>query len=59
MRNNLQLLFDSKYGYRKHHSTEIATLELTDSIRHEIDQKKIPFSVFLDQQKLLIPETIA
>ena len=45
------LLFDSQYGFRKHHSTEMAALELTDRIRHEIDQKKIPFSVFLDLSK--------
>ena len=29
----------------------MAALELTDRIRHEIDQKKIPFSVFLDLSK--------
>ena len=45
------LLFDSQYGFRKHHSTEMAALELTDRIRHEIDQKKILFSVFLDLSK--------
>ena len=45
------LLFDSQYGFRKHHSTEMAALELTDRIRHEIDQKKIPLSVFLDLSK--------
>ena len=45
------LLFDSQYGIRKHHSTEMAALELTDRIRHEIDQKNIPSSVFLDLSK--------
>ena len=29
----------------------MAALELTDRIRHEIDQQKIPFSVFLDLSK--------
>ena len=29
----------------------MAALELTDRTRHEIDQKKIPFSVFLDLSK--------
>ena len=42
------LLFNSQYGFRKHHSTELAALELTDKIRQEIDQKKTPFSVYLD-----------
>ena len=33
------LLFNSQYGFRKHNSTELAALELTDIIRREIDQK--------------------
>ena len=45
------LLFESQYGFRKQHSTELAVLELTDRIRREIDQNKIPFSVFLDLSK--------
>ena len=40
------LLFDSQYGFRKHHSTVLAALELTDGIRHEIDQKKVPLQSF-------------
>ena len=43
------LLFNSQYGFRKHHSTELAALELTDKIRR--DQKKTPFSVYLDLSK--------
>ena len=39
------LLFESQYGFRKQHSTELAVLELTDRIRREIDQNKIPFLV--------------
>ena len=45
------LLFNSQYGFRKHHSTELAALELTDKIRREVDQKKTPFSVYLDLSK--------
>ena len=45
------LLFDSQYRFRKHYSTELAALELTNRIRHEIDQKKVPFAVFLDLSK--------
>ena len=42
------LLYQSQYGFRRFHSTELAALELTDRIRQQIDQKKVPFSVFLD-----------
>ena len=45
------LLFESQYRFRKQHSTELAASELTDRIRREIDQNKIPFSVFLDLSK--------
>ena len=45
------LLFNSQYGFRKHHSTELAALELTEKIRREIDQKKTPFSIYLDLSK--------
>ena len=45
------LFYDSQYGFRKHHSTELAALELVDRIHKEIDENKIPFSVFLDLSK--------
>ena len=45
------LLFESQYGFRKQHSTELAALELTERIRREMDQDKIPFFVFLDPSK--------
>ena len=45
------LLFESQYGFRKQHSTELAALELTDRIRREMDQDKIPFCVLLDLSK--------
>ena len=45
------LLFESQYGFRKQHSTELAALELIDRIRRDMDQDKIPFSVFLDLSK--------
>ena len=45
------LLFESQYGFRKEHSTELAALELTDRIRREMDQDKIPCSVLLDLSK--------
>ena len=43
------LFYDSQYGFRKYHSTELAALELVDRIHKEIDENKIPFSVFLEK----------
>ena len=45
------LFYDSQYGFRKYHSTELAALELVDRIHKEIDENKIIFSVFLDLSK--------
>ena len=45
------LLFDSQYGFRKHHSTELAAVELIDRIYETIDQGDIPISIFLDLSK--------
>ena len=45
------LFYDSQYGFRKYHSTELAALELVDRIHKEIDENKISFSVFLDLSK--------
>ena len=49
--NNLQLnklLYDSQYGFTKSHSTELAALELIDSIYKHVDQGKTPIAIFLD-----------
>ena len=40
------LLYESQYGSRKHHTTELADLEFTDRIKKEMDTKKIPFCIF-------------
>ena len=45
------LIYESQYGFREHHSTELAALEFTDRIKEEIDAKKIPYSIFLDLSK--------
>ena len=45
------LLFESQYGFRENDSTELAALEFIDRIKLEMDQKKIPFSIFLDLSK--------
>ena len=46
-----KLLFTSQYGFRKLHSTELATLELIDRVLLNMDEGKIPLSVFLDLSK--------
>ena len=45
------LLYESQYGFRKLHSTELSALEFTDRINQEIDAKKIPFFIILDLSK--------
>ena len=45
------LLHKSQYGFRKHHSTEFASLELVDTIQQQLDLKLDPFAVFLDMSK--------
>ena len=46
-----KLLYANQYGFRKLHSTELASVELVDRIRLDIDSGKIPLSVFLDLSK--------
>ena len=45
------IIFNSQYGFRENHSTELAALEFVDKIKLEMDRKKIPFSIFLDLSK--------
>ena len=45
------LLFESQYGFRENHSTELAALEFIDRIKLEMDRKKIPISIFMDLSK--------
>ena len=46
-----KLLYKSQHGFRSHHSTELAALELTDKILTEMDKGEIPISIFLDLSK--------
>ena len=48
-KNNL--FYDSQYGFRKLHSTELAAMELTDKILVDIDEKNISLTVFMDLKK--------
>ena len=45
------LLYKSQYGFRKHHSTEFASIELVDTIQQQLDLKLDPFAVFLYMSK--------
>ena len=46
-----KLIYESQYGFRKWHSTELAALELIDSIYKILDQGKTPIAIFLDISK--------
>ena len=46
-----KLFSDSQYGFRPNHSTEKATLELTDRITPAMDNNDVPISIFLDLSK--------
>ena len=46
-----KLLYTSQYGFRKLHSTELASLELVDRVRLDMDSGKMPLSIFLDLSK--------
>ena len=45
------LSFDGQCGFRDKHLTELAASELIDRLCNEIDDKKIPLSIFLDLSK--------
>ena len=40
------LLYESQYGFRKLHSTELAALDFTDRINQEMGAKNILFSIY-------------
>ena len=46
-----KLIYDSQYGFREKHSTELASLELCDRILKYLDEGKIPITLFLDLSK--------
>ena len=47
-RKSNNLLYQSQYGFRKDHSTELASTELKDGICKVMDKGEIPFSIFLN-----------
>ena len=42
------LFYPSQYGFRREHSTEFATLELTDRILQDMDARNLSLTVFMD-----------
>ena len=48
---NNDLIFKNQYGFRKNHSTEFASLHLTDYLHFKMDQMSTPLSIFLDLSK--------
>ena len=45
------LLFHSQYGFRADHSTELAAIELVDTITQTLDKGELPLALFLDLSK--------
>ena len=45
------LFFNSQYGFRRHHSTELAALELIDQIIRNLEARKPYISLFMDLSK--------
>ena len=46
-----KLFYVSQYGFRRRHSTELATIELVDKILIEMDKGEIPLTIFIDFSK--------
>ena len=46
-----KLFYDSQYGFRAKHSTELATVEQVDRILHSIDNKELPLAIYMDLSK--------
>ena len=45
------LLYNNQYGFRSHHSTELATMHLMDKIITSMDEGLVPLNIFLDLSK--------
>ena len=46
-----KLFYESQYGFRTGHSTELAALEIVDQIISEMDNGEVPINIFLDLSK--------
>ena len=45
------LFYESQYGFRENHWTELATVELLDHIMSALDHKELPISIYIDLSK--------
>ena len=45
------LFYESQYGFKKIHSTELAALEIVDRIVQALDHGNIPINIYLDPSK--------
>ena len=48
---DLNLFYESQYGFRKGHSTELASLELVNRLLSKIDKGEVPLAIFIDLSK--------
>ena len=48
-KNNL--FHDGQYGFRDHHSTELANIELSDRIISALDEIQLPVTIYMDLSK--------
>ena len=46
-----KLFYDSQYGFRQGHSTELASVELIDRITASLEQKNKPIAIYMDLSK--------
>ena len=49
--SNEEIYYNSQYGFRTKHSTELAVIELIDRIINSLDNDKIPINIYLDLSK--------
>ena len=49
--NLLNIYYPGQYGFREKHSTELASLELSDRVIQYLDKGETPISIFLDLPK--------
>ena len=49
--NDLNILYDNQYGFRRNHSTSLALVDLCDKISLALDRKEIAAGVFIDLSK--------
>jgi len=46
-----KILYEFQFGFRKHHSTILALMEVLDNIYHHLDKHEFIIGIYLDLQK--------